>query len=394
MKILILLPRVPYPLEKGDKLRAYHLIKGLKDANEIILCTLNDTSLSQTTISKVKEICHDLEIIDLPKSSIPINMAGAVFKGLPFQVGYFYNSKAHSKIRSLIQKHKPDLIFCQLLRTAQYLSDINSIPRVIDFQDVFSTGMKRRISTEAFFKKLFVRKEADLLEKYESYLKDEFEGWTIITEQDRDSFPHPDRSDIKIIANGVDSEYFSAFSREKIFDIVFTGNMAYPPNVLACEYLVEEILPALNKRKAGLKILLAGATPNARVKSLAGEQVVVSGWMDDIRDAYAESKIFVAPMMIGTGLQNKLLEAMSMSLPSVTSSLANNALGAIDGKEILVADHPERFADHILDLLESEDRSKSISEAGRKLVVDRFGWKAKCSELQSYLEQVKDEYKK
>ncbi len=388
MKILTLLPRVPYPLEKGDKLRAFHFLKGLSKNNEVILCALNDSRLHPQAEEKVRSIVSELIVIDLPKGGIIINMIRAVMKGLPFQVGYFYNSNAEAQIHDLINKHKPDVIFCQLLRTAQYITGIKYVPRVIDFQDVFSAGMKRRIGSEPFWKKIFVKKEAVLLHHYEQFVMDELEGWIIITEQDRNAFPHEGSSEIRIISNGVDSEFFSPSTTEKKFDIVFTGNMAYPPNIRACEYIVRDILPILNKKKPGLKILLAGATPVNRVKDLAGPQVTVSGWMDDIRDAYSESSIFLAPMMIGTGLQNKLLEAMSMGLPCITSSLANNALGAIPDQEILVADHAVGFAEHICSLLESEKLAEKLANAGRKMVIEKFAWEAKCTELNQYLEEV------
>ena len=117
--------------------------------------------------------------------------------------------------------------------------------------------------------------------------------------------------------------------------------MSYPPNVNAVMYIAKEIFPLLLKHKPDIKLLIAGATPTNAVKSLANANIHVSGWMDDIRDAYNESSIFLAPLQIGTGLQNKLLEAMSMELPCITSALANNALKACDGEEILIGETPK-----------------------------------------------------
>ena len=106
---------------------------------------------------------------------------------------------------------------------------------------------------------------------------------------------------------------------KKKYELVFTGNMSYPPNVNAVEYIAKELMPLLIERKPDIKLLIAGATPANSVKALSSENILVSGWLDDIRDAYNDASVFLAPLQIGTGLQNKLLEAMCMEVPCITS---------------------------------------------------------------------------
>ena len=120
--------------------------------------------------------------------------------------------------------------------------------------------------------------------------------------------------------------------------------------------------------------MLAGAKPDNKVKVLESEKVKVSGWMDDIRDAYASSKVFIAPMRIGTGLQNKLLEAMSMKIPSITTPLANDALQAKNGKEILIGNDATGLAQHIIDLLSNKKLNDEIAEAGYNFVHQHYSW--------------------
>jgi hypothetical protein len=136
MKLLVILPRVPYPLEKGDKLRAYNQIRFLSKTNEITLCALNDTKLHPNAKSELKPYCKRLYILNISKWSIILNLFKALFKGIPFQVGYFYNRKAKQQIQQIINEVQPDHIYCQLIRVAEYVKN-NSTPKTIDYQDVF-----------------------------------------------------------------------------------------------------------------------------------------------------------------------------------------------------------------------------------------------------------------
>ena len=131
--------------------------------------------------------------------------------------------------------------------------------------------------------------------------------------------------------------------------------------------------------------MISGASPNQAVLDLASDRIVVSGWVDDIRLNFAKSKILVAPMQISIGLQNKLLEAMAMQLPCITSSLANNALGAKPGEQILVADTPEQYARHIIDLLQNESKAKQIAMNGYQFVVDSFNWQSTTAILEKLI---------
>lgn len=375
MKIFVLLPRIPWPLEKGDKLRAYNQVKQLAKNNEVILCALNTNKKAnkEEAFKALQPYCVSVTFIDINKLSILINLAIAFFRGLPLQCGYFYNAKAHKKIRNIIKKHKPDMLFGQLLRVAEYIR-YEETPKTIDYQDVFSMGMKRRSKIAPFYMKPFFNMEYRRLKRYEHNIFDDFDVKTIISVQDRDCICHPKKDEILIIPNGVDHEYYTPHEQEKKYDIVFTGNMSYAPNINAVEYLANDILPLVWKRLPEVKMYIAGATPDPRVRKVACNRIIISGWLDDMRDAYAQSKIFIAPMRIGTGLQNKLLEAMSMKLPCITTSLANNSLGAENGKEILVGNKEQELAEHIITLLTNKDKANEIAQNGYDFVRHVYDW--------------------
>ena len=382
MKLFVILSRVPYPLEKGDKLRAFNQIKELSKKHQIILFALNDTALDERAVNELKKYCVALAIVKFSKFTIFFNLLRAFFNGKPLQVGYFYFSKAQKKVDELIKKHNPDHIYCQLIRTAEYVKNHPEIPKTLDYMDVFSKGMERRMHTDPFYMKPFLAIEYKRLLKYENKVFDRFNNKTIISEQDKNLIPHPQKEKIIVIPNGVDTSYFKPMPHKKEFELLFNGNMNYPPNIESVEYLVEKVMPYVWSKLPNTRLLISGASPSSEVEALASNRVIVSGWVDDIRLNFAKSKILVAPMQISIGLQNKLLEAMAMQMPCVTSSLANNALGAKPDEQILVADTPEQYARQIIDLLQNEAKAKQIGMNGYQFVISKFNWQSTTAILE------------
>ena len=388
MKIFVLLPRIPYPLEKGDKLRAFNQIKQLSKRNEIVLCALNDSPKvdEQNAFRALQPYCQSINFIRISKLQILLGLVRAFLKGLPMQCGYFYNHRAAKRINSLIVKHKPDILYGQLLRTAEYIRH-KDIPKAIDYQDIFSYGMKRRANIASFITRPVFNMEYRRLKRFEAITFDQFDVRSIISEPDRALFPHEKRDEILIIPNGVDHDFFKPQEREKKYDLVFTGNMSYPPNVNAVEYLANDIMPIVWKALPETTLYIAGATPDPKVKKAASERIIVSGWLDDIRDAYAQSRVFIAPMRIGTGLQNKLLEAMSMRLPAITSPLANASLGAKPNEEILIGNNAEEMAQNIITLLTDKEKAERLAQAGYDFTNRVYDWGKATEKLEAAMQQ-------
>jgi glycosyltransferase involved in cell wall biosynthesis len=380
MKLIVILPRFPFPTEKGDKLRAFHQLKILSRHHEIFLFALSHQPVSQAQRDMVAPYCSQMHVFRLNWFTTFLNLIRAFFIKWPLQVGYYFSGSVYRKIKNEIYRIQPDHIYCQLLRTAPYAIDLH-INKTLDYQDVFSKGVERRIPESGFFMKPLLRIEMKRLRAYEAYIFDHFNHKTIISVPDRDFIPHPGKDQIVVVPNGVDHTYFRPMKLPVTHDLVFTGNMGYPPNVNCAEYLVKQVLPLLHKSYPDLTLMLAGASPHARVKALAGEKVMVTGWVDDIRECYASARIFLAPMQIGTGLQNKLLEAMSMQLPCITSSLCNAALKAIPDKDILIGDTPEEVAAQVVKLLDNEMFKQSIAKSGLNFVHRNYSWQGATNRL-------------
>ncbi len=382
----MILPRVPYPLEKGDKLRAFQQIKSLSKHNEIILCALNHNRKldKQKAFGKLQPYCRSINFIDLPWYAIPFNILRAFLKGLPLQVGYFYNAGANRKIKKLFNEYRPDHVYCQLVRTAEFGVHLPA-PKTLDYQDVFSYGVKRRVERSSYWMKPVLKLEYKRLVAYEKKMFLAFDNKTIISYPDRNLMQVSEKDKIAVIPNGVDHTFFKPMEETKQYDLVFTGNMSYPPNVDAAGFLVHNIMPLVWERLPETTVMLAGAKPSAKVKSLEGSKVKVSGWLDDIRDAYSAAKVFIAPMRIGTGLQNKLLEAMAMKIPAITTPLANDALRAAHEKEILIGNSARELADHIVRLLTDDKFANDIAEKGYHFVHKHYSWDEATEKLEEIM---------
>lgn len=382
MKIVIITPRVPKILDKGDKLRIFYQIKHLSISNEIHLISLstNNHALINKDLEKYITSFH---VIKTSKIKRILNLIFySITKKIPFQVAYYFSKKNKKIIDKIITNLEPDYIYCQLIRTSEYVKNRHE-NKIIDFMDCFSIGLKRRSEKSNFFMKMIVLFEYKRVKEYESKIFDFFKNHTIISEVDQKYINHKKKSEIAIIPNGIDLTYFKRKSKKYTTNtIIFVGNMSYKPNVLAAKFICEKILPIVEKKVKNTKVIIAGSSPNRLVRKLAkkNKNIIITGFINDIRDAYEKGTVFIAPMFIGSGLQNKLLEAMSMKLPCITTELANKSLNATKN-EIIIANNEKEFAKHCIELFNNKEKTLNLIENGYKFVKSKFDWKKSTEEI-------------
>jgi glycosyltransferase involved in cell wall biosynthesis len=372
--LFVILSRFPFPLEKGDKLRAYHQIKEFSRSFKIQLCCITDKIPSKDQLDELRPYCVDIHLFKQPKWVSYFQTFVGLFRSKPLQVSYFHSYMFQRRIHALLNKIKPHHVYCQLIRAAEYVKDYHECPKTIDYMDALSMGIERRIGLSPWYTKWAFKLEARRLKEYESKIFNYFEFHTIISEQDRNYIAHPDKAKIICIPNGVGENFFDfQLTKQPDHDLVFVGNLSYAPNVEAVKYLTEKILPKLPI--SSNKILISGAQPSHVVNSMCHghANITLRSWVDDIRDSYVSGRVFVAPMFIGTGLQNKLLEAMALGIPCVTTSLANNALKAKENEEILIANTTEEFIE-ALEQLKNEEFCQNIRQNAQKFVKANFRW--------------------
>jgi sugar transferase (PEP-CTERM/EpsH1 system associated) len=378
--LVFIASRFPFPLEKGDKLRGYNLIKGLSKTHQIHLITLTNEPINQSWYDEIAPYVDHIDIFPLHNIGQWVRLLGCVFTQQPFQLAYFTSYNIKRKIKKRLTEINPDHIFCQMIRPAEYVKNYHRCYKTIDYMDTLSIGMERRAKKAPWYTRWIYHMEAARLKEYEQRIFNYFEFQTMISQQDVHYIAHPDQRKIKVIANGIDTDFFHPMKNdETTYDLVFVGNLSYAPNIDAMKWFAAHVL----SREPQWRLLIAGANPSsAFIQSLKKyPNVVVEGWQPDIRSAYSKGTIFIAPMQIGTGMQNKLLEAMAMGLPCVTTPLASEALDVTPGQELLVGSTAEELTEHIKYLLTNPNDAKIIGEQGRNMVSNTYSWESAVNTL-------------
>lgn len=387
-KLAILLSRFPYPLEKGDKLRAYHQIKYLSNFFEIHLYCLEITPTSEEDKRQLKPYCRSIQTYRLNRGRIAYEAFRSFFRSEPVQVGYFFSKEIHEQIQDAIKNLNPDIVYAQLSRMAHYAAYL-PFPKVFDFQDAFSLNYRRMSKQWIGIKRWFYAREGRCMGYFEQWVLKKFDATLIISEPDKNAIDEH----IHVIPNGVDIHLFKPGSQAKEFDLLFLGNLSYPPNQKAVMFLVKKILPKLLKSKPDIKIQIVGAGLTNHIRNLESKNVRIVGWVDEAVQAYQKSSLFVAPLFSGAGMQNKVLEAMSCGLPVLTTSIVNASIGANDKEHIVLADDEDEFVEQILQLLDHPERQHELGGNAREFISGRFQWEVSNEKLRKLLEEVSEKTK-
>lgn len=393
-KLAVLTPRFPLPLNKGDRLRIFHQLAVLHAHFEVDLHCLSFRKVKDEEIEQIRGRCAHVTIHQLNPLKALVRLGWSLFSRRPFQVLLFTERSVKRKVRQLILARQPDVLLAQMVRTAEYVKDLDAVPHILDIMDTLHAGAEREADRAPWWKKGLLREEGRRLLRYEHRMPHYFDACTIISEQDRQLLPHPDRKEVVVVPNGVALDFFHVehapqplASDGPPFDVAFCGNLGYAPNIVAARFLVEEVAPAFERRTSRpLSILISGAQPSAAVLSLAGPHVRIAGDVEDIRSAYMAAPVFIAPMLVNTGLQNKLLEAMALERACVTTSRALAALGCDVGNAVSIADDAETFAQELDVLTSDPDRMAAMGRKAADIVHRQFTWDAACATLVALLE--------
>lgn len=380
-RILFITPRMPYPPLKGDRLRPYNFIKELSKRHTIDLCTFYEGNDDAKGLDEMKKYCANVETVPLSKTQSYMNLLRSLVNFKPLQVNYYYSKAMKRKVEELEVINKYDIIHVVLQRMMPYAIRRNGEKLVLDQIDALSLNMKRRALTEKnLIKKAIFYCEYINMASYERHNKQKYNECIITSDVDKRALGD-DR--VKVISNGVDTAYFAPAKADKNIDLIFTGNMNYFPNVDGVVYFCEEIMPKILKVRPDVKFYIVGVNPNKEVISLAdNKNIFVTGFVDDIREYLNRAKIFVAPLRSGSGIQNKILEAMACGLPVVSTSQGNSGIKAEDGKDIVLADDIEELAKTIIDLLSADNKRTRIGDSARNMVEKNFSWSSNAQKLE------------
>lgn len=395
MKILYLAHRLPYPLNKGEKIRTFHQICHLSRHHIIHLICMVDDPTDLQYVKLLERYCASVTAVYSSKAATMFLAVGALLSQKPLSVVSFYRKQLTREIENLLAVEQFDVIFVSSSAMAEYVLPVSHIPKAIDFVDVDSEKWRLYADYHMFPFSWIYRREANLLAAYEEKIAKIFNCSVFISEQERSLFQQRvnDRP-ISVISNGVDSEYFSphelVLSSSDHPVVVFTGNMDYFPNIDAVLYFCTEIFPLVCQTVPETQFFIVGRNPVRSVRELGNQQnVVVTGSVADVRPYLTKAAVAVAPFRIARGVQNKILEAMAMGLPVVGTVEAFKGIAASEQDGIRIANDPESFAQHLTTFLRRDTMfGQQAGRRARSYVERHHRWEEQGVKLERLLEEV------
>lgn len=389
MRILVCTPRVPYPLISGDRLRTFNIFKELSNNNDIYLFFLKKSN-------------NDLHIVDeflkgkVFKDFSHVESSNSFFS---MTVWSFFNREflrlkhtVQEKISNIIKEKEIDVMHVHLLYMGFLLADFSSIPKVLDLTDSMSLYYLRELRLSGnpihFLLNCFYFFRATRNEKY---LLDKFDVNTLVSPIDKEYLRKLNKeADIRVIGNGVDTDYFSPkYEEDNYPSILFSGNMGFSPNVDATLYIMKEILPLVRSEIPRTKFYIVGAHPPKEIKKLGrSEGVIVTGFVEDIREHISRASVVLAPMLKGCGVKNKILESMALGKPVVTNYMGAEALGQ-DARDCLtVGNNSTEIADRVVELLKNKALREELGRRAAEVTKKRYTWKTCSKEYEKVYQEL------
>lgn len=380
--LLLLIHRIPYPPNKGDKIRSYHLLKHLARDYNVHLATFVDDADDWQHVPTVEKMCASSHFASLNPTLARVRSLSALVKNRSLSLDYYRDATLERWVDQTVAAHKIERVLVFSSAMAQYADKYPNARRVVDFCDVDSDKWRQYADKKSWPMSWLYRHEARQLLSYERQVAREYDASLFVSAPEADLFRQlAPESDARIgfFSNGVDTDYFSpaAAGASPFKDgeraIVFTGAMDYWPNVDAVQWFAAEAMPLLRARFPDLTFYIVGARPTPAVLELAKQpNIVVTGTVPDVRPYIAHARAAVAPLRIARGIQNKVLEAMAMATPVVVSPQALEGIEAEPGKELLLAQDAAGFADAVAVLLARSGNDMGL--AARARVERKYSW--------------------
>jgi len=399
--LLYLVHRLPYPPNKGDKVRSYHLLKHLTASHRVFLGTFVDDPDDAQHIETLRTMCPDLHVAHLQPRWAKVQSTTALLSNEALGLKYYRNAGLQEWVNRVLAENTIDMavIFSSVM--AQYVehSQAPNTPMLVDFVDVDSHKWTQYAPNHSWPLSWLFRREGQRLLAYERSIAAKARHSFFVTANEVALFQSmaPESTGrVDAMGNGVDADFFSplatrvspfvdAASRPGEMALVFTGAMDYWPNIDAVTWFAKDILPQLVSERALIRFYIVGRSPTEDVLALASEHVVVTGTVPDVRPYLQHATLVVAPLRVARGLQNKILEAMAMARPIIASKSCVEALEVRAGTEIFSAESAEDFITQISALLQAPEQLASVGIAGRSRVLQNYSWDAHMAVIDQYL---------
>jgi polysaccharide biosynthesis protein PslH len=386
------------PLDKGGRLRTWHLLRHLAKRHDVTYLSFSELgSQRDSAVTGMGEVATRIVTVprfDPAKRSLHFYMDAARYLAdpLPYAVAKYRSAAYKVQLQSLLRERAFDLLVCDFLVPAVNLPKTLPCPAVIFTHNVEAEIWRRHAETKASVAARWLyRLQHKRMLRFEADTLSRFDGILAVSDADRNSFVrlYPDVASkpIWVVRTGVDTEYFmpSPIDTTPEPHLVFTGSMDWLPNEDAMAHFCRDILPLIREQEPNVRLSIVGRAPTPLVRALASESIDVTGTVDDVRPYMRNSAVYVVPLRIGGGTRLKIFEAMAMGKAVVSTTVGAEGLPVVDGEHALIADEPAAFADAVVSLLRNAARRTALERAARSLVVEHYDWSAVGGELDDAL---------
>jgi len=385
MRILFCTERPPYPLIYGDSLIVYHVASQLSKEHDVFLLspTEGDKDNKNVRVLKERKIFDDIITINFPKPSVTGKWLDRLLSDPKRHISLRYprfKERFVSVIHKTVKEKAVDVIHSHGLLTSLFLAEYTACPKVAVLIDSMGLHLQRAMGTArgiTLWKAKYLYYRAVKLERF---ILKAYSSVIVVSSQDAMFLKDlHEKASIEVIPNGVDTDYFHPISEvhrnEQRKKILFFGNMAYEPNQDAAFYIAKEILPLVRWEVQDAILYIVGANPLDAVRKLDdGRTIIVTGFVEDIRKYIAQADVVLVPMRKGSGIKNKILEAMAMGKPVVCNSIAAEGLSLEAKQSLAIADNPREMACEIVKLLWDPARRSEMGKKARSVVLSQYSW--------------------
>ena len=390
MKILYVCHRFPFPPKRGGKIRPFNMIRHLARNHEVTVASLARSDAEAREGGGIAQYCARYEMARVSNPVQVLRMVARLPTPQPSSFGYFYSPILANRIRELLAATRFDLIFVHCSSVAPYVASVKGVPKILDFGDMDSQKWLEYARYKPFPLSMGYWLEGRKLEREERRLAHQFDLCTATTRAEWDTLAaYGTGVATDWFPNGVDSNYFAPTDEPYDPDTIsFVGRMDYYPNQECMFDFCRNVLPLLKAERPGIKLLIVGADPSPAVRRLGEiDGVTVTGSVPDVRPYVRRSAAMVAPLNIARGTQNKILEAMAMGVPVVTSRVAAGGVDATDGEHFLVASSPDELARSILRIIDDPVERRRLSAAGRARMLTHHAWERSMQRMDGIIDR-------
>lgn len=392
MNILFICHRLPFPPNRGGKIRPFNMIRHLSQKHTVVVASLAESEAELQAGAGLKEHCSEVIAEVVPKPVRWQQAFAALPTVTPSSVAYFWSSKLNQRIQQRAADMQFDAVFVHCAFVACYAINLPVTARVLDFGDLDSAKWQAYSQYRWFPLSIGYGLEAMKLRRYEQKVARSVHSCTVTTQGEMDEFETLGvQVPCTVIPNGVDTEYFSPGfqAAPQTSEIVFLGRMDYFPNIDGIVRFVNEIFPLVRRQIPEATLRIVGSSPGRRVRNLTHiPGVSVTGSVPDVRPYLSNAAVAIAPLRIARGTQNKVLECMSMGVPVVITPQVARGVQAIPERHLLVANSPEDFVQRILEILWNAKLRENLSLAGRNQIEQAHSWPHSMGILDAVLEST------